>query len=585
MCTLLLKPTLRAVACTLTLGSSLLWPAASQAQAPDAAARQSLEALQQTTKGLIEALVDKGVLTRQAADEMLQKAVTSPSPLGTPSPVAEAPLPEVTTSGKPVQRVTYISDAMKAQIRSEVKEEVVNQARAERWGVPNASAAWADRLKIEGDFNFRIQSDRPDEDNTPASDYVQTGQFVNEFIRALDYAAVDGFSNAVSSTTDARSRWRVRARLGITAKISDEVSVGLRLATGNTTDRVSTNQTLGNNFNKNQFLLDRAFVRLTPLQGLDTNLGMEVLLGRMPNPWFSTDMVWSDNLNFEGAAVTARWAKPDSAWEPFATVGAFPIRTDAPPSRSGRWLYGAQLGTSWAVSSRTRLKMGLAYYTYQNLAGQRDADFNATTGKQGATFGQYGYDESLDQKGNTQFTTNADYIGQFANVDDDPVHGLAYQFKPLALTLSSEFTHFSPYVLLTSFEYVHNTGFDLADFRSRAGASFANLDPGGNPNGYHLKMAFGSSAVRDRGDWQTTLAYKHVGSDAVLDAFTDSDLGLGGTNVQGFSLGVQYGLYRNTTIGIRHLSSRTIDSPLDSKVSPDAKFGVKTLQVDLNARF
>lgn len=563
--------------CALTLGSSLCaLPAL--AQPADAAARQSLEALQQTTKGLIEALVDKGVLTRQAADEMLQKAAAS-SATGAAST-------ESAPSSKPVQRVPYVSEAMKAQIRSEVKEEVLTQARAERWGVPNASSAWTDRIKIEGDLNFRIQSDRLDEDNTPASDYVNAVGAVGRFIRALDYADnIDGVPQ--TTTTEGRDRWRVRARLGITAKLADEVAVGLRLATGSTTDRVSTNQTLGNNFNKNQFLLDRAFVRLTPMHGTESPLGLDITLGRMPNPWFSTDMIWSDNLNFEGAAVSARWSKPESAWEPFATVGAFPLRAEDQPKRSGRWLYGAQLGTSWQATARTRLKFGLAYYTYQNIEGKQETDYTVSSGNAtlGAKFGESEYDEVLDQKGNTQFLVTEDYCSAISGDCDQFRYGLAYQFKPLALTLSSEFTHFSPYSLMASAEYVHNTGFDLNDFRRRAGSAFANLDPSGDPNGYHLKVAFGSSAVREQGDWQATLAYKHVGSDAVLDAFTDSDMGLGGTNVQGFSLGFQYGLYRNTTIGIRHLSSRTIDSPLDSTENPDAKFGVKTLQVDLNARF
>lgn len=561
-------------ASAITLGSSLCTLPA-HAQPADAAARQSLEALQQTTQGLIEALVEKGVLTRQAADEMLQKAAAT-------APAPPAPTPD----SKPVQRVPYVSEAMKAQIRNEVKEEVLTQARAERWGVPNASAAWTDRIKIEGDLNFRLQSDRLDEDNTPASEYVNAVGAVGRFIRTLDYADnIDGVPQ--SSTTDGRDRWRVRARLGITAKLADEVAVGLRLATGNTTDRVSTNQTLGNNFNKNQFLLDRAFVRLTPMHGTESPLGLDVTLGRMPNPWFSTDMIWSDNLNFEGAAMSARWSRPESAWEPFVTLGAFPLRSEDPPKRSGRWLYGAQLGTAWQATARTRLKFGLAYYTFQNIEGQQERDYTVSTAGAtlGAAFGQYEYDETLDQKGNTQFLVTEDYCTAISGDCDQLRYGLAYQFKPLALTLSSEFTHFSPYSLMASAEYVHNTGVDLNDFRRRAGAAFADKDPAGDPNGYHLKLAFGSSAVRERGDWQATLAYKHVGSDAVLDAFTDSDLGLGGTNVQGFSLGFLYGLYRNTTLGVRHLSSRTIDSPLDSTVNPDAKFGVKTLQVDLNARF
>ena len=131
---------------------------------------------------------------------------------------------------------------------------------------------------------------------------------------------------------------------------------------------------------------------------------------------------------------------------------------------------------------------------------------------------------------------------------------------------------------------MRNTAFSKHDFLQRAGGLYAGTDPGGDPNGYHLKLGFGHADVREPGDWQATVAYKRLGSDAVLDAFTDSDLGLGGTNVQGFVLGLQYGVYRNTSLNVRYLSSRSIDSPIND-FNPDARFGVRTLQVDLNVRF
>ena len=74
-------------------------------------------------------------------------------------------------------------------------------------------------------------------------------------------------------------------------------------------------------------------------------------------------------------------------------------------------------------------------------------------------------------------------------------------------------------------------------------------------------------------------------AEAVLDAFTDSDLGLGGTNVQGFTLGLNMALYRNTTFGVRYLSARTIDTPLNGAAGANASFKANSLQVDLNVRF
>lgn len=534
--------------------------------------RESLEALRQTTIGLIDALVAKGVLTREAADAMLKQArpaaSASSANLGAPSTT------DAVAASKPVQRVPYVSEAMKAQIRNEVREEVLTQARAERWGVPNASPSWTDRIKIEGDFRYRHQGDRPKSDNTPATAYQNAVNVQDEgLMRAPEFAAQDSFSQSRATTNADRDRERVRLRLGLTAKVTDEVGVGVRLATGTADDRVSTNQTLGNNFNKYQLFVDRAYVRVEPVEWLMVNAG------RIPNPWFSTDMIWSENLNFDGAALTTRVPQPDQSFEPFVTVGAFPLRDEAAPLRSQRWLFGTQVGTSWQAASRTKIKAGLAYYSYRNLEGREDTDYTISGGNYvpGVSYSQYGYPQgSLGQKGNTLFETNPPGAA--------PIYGLAYKFRPVVLTMSAEFAHFSPYSLLATAEYVKNTAFSQQDFLNRAGSSYAGVKPGGHSAGYLFRVGFGTPEVREQGQWLGSVTFKRVGSDAVVDAFTDSDMGLGGTNVQGYALAFTYGLYRNTNVGLRYLASKSIDSPIND-YHPEAKYGVNSLQVDFNVRF
>ena len=107
---------------------------------------------------------------------------------------------------------------------------------------------------------------------------------------------------------------------------------------------------------------------------------------------------------------------------------------------------------------------------------------------------------------------------------------------------------------------------------------------GGSAEGYQLKLGIGAFEVQDAGDWQVQLTYRRVGSDAVLDAFTDSDLGLGGTNLRGFILGASYGLYRNTSVGVRYMAAENIDTMLN-KSFPNARYQTNSLQVDLNVRF
>ena len=547
--------------------------------------RESLETLRQTTLGLIQALVDSGTLSRDKADALLRAAAVQPG--ATPA------TPTAPAATRPVQRVPYVPESVRVQMRNEIKEEIVNQARAERWGVPNATPSWTERIKIDGDIRYRHQVDALSNDNTPASSYL-TAEVGNNngLTRAADFGAysvtASGGVISTASTTDGRERERLRMRLGITGKVSDEVGVGIRLATGNTTDRVSTNQTLGQGFNKYQLLVDRAFIRLDPAEWLT------VQGGRIPNPWYSTEMVWSENLNFEGLSATVRTPQAvlDGQLTPFMTVGWFPLREASPPGRSGRSLVGTQLGANWDLSTRTRVKLGLALYDYRHMEGRTDNAYQLVTTASGSSqvisvsalprYGQYEYGSSLRQKGNTLFETNPMING----VDTPPIWGLAYKFRPLVLTASAEFKQFSPFNIVVAGEYVNNTAFDVNDFQQRATeATLQGVDPKGKRDGYQLKLQLGDLDLREFGDWQLQATYRRVGSDAVLDAFTDSDLGLGGTNVQGFTLGLNMALYRNTSFGVRYLTARTIDTPLNSAAGANASFKANSLQVDLNVRF
>lgn len=542
--------------------------------------RESLESLRQTTRALIDALVEQGVLSRDKADALVRAAEQKAQAAVAASP---APKPSVTPEGKPVLRVPYVPESVRAQIRDEVKEEVVAQARAERWGVPNAPA-WVNNIKIDGDIRLRYQHDSQSGNNTPASTYVIADvQNSNGISRSPDFAsyAVNDASELLptSDTQSARTRERLRMRLGLTAKVTDEVGVGVRLATGSATDRVSTNQTMGQNFNKYQLFVDRAFVRLDPAEWVS------IQGGRIPNPWFSTEMTWSENLNFEGFATSFRRPVVDDGFAPFLTLGYFPLREATPPSRNSRSLWGAQMGAAMELDSRTRLKFGLAYYQYNNVEGRSDPDYTVLSNgiSAGLKYGRYDYPTGLRQRGNTVFETNP--LLTFSSDVIKPTWGLAYRFKPLVLTASAEFTHFNPFNILVAAEYANNTAFSLSDFRRRTDSAFyGNVNPGGRRDGYQLKFAVGALDVRDANDWQVQFSYRHVGSDAVLDAFTDSDLGLGGTNIRGYTLGLNYGLDRNTSLGMRYMAAENIDTPLNSNY-PNASFKVNTLMVDLNVRF
>ncbi|MBS3935973.1 MAG: putative porin [Sulfuritalea sp.] len=539
--------------------------------------RETLEVLRQTTLSLIETLVEAGALTREKADALVKKAAGEAAKKLAAQKDAPAPV-----------RVHYVPEIVRNEIREQIKQEVIAQARTERWAEPNAIPAWLDSIRWEGDLRLRYQLDDFAAGNsTPANYAFAAGTSTPNFplsgdtTRAAELAAVNNSSNRIptANTTEKRERHRLRARIGLLAKISPEWSAGVRLATGSATDRVSTNQTLGQDWNRYAFLVDRAFVRYDPVESLS------LVGGRIPNPWFSTDLVWDDDLNFEGMALTWKPLRDNAAFKPFLTAGAFPVKEENPPASSGRWMHGVQAGAQWDIRSDTRFKFGLAWYGFRNFEGrvENDAVYDASVSlPNSSAYGQYEYGRNLRQKGNTLFVTNAsaELNDPFAPAYKTAYWGLASRFRPLNLTASLAFARFDPVHVILTADWVKNTAFDRNEIAART-AGRVNLADGKN-HGYQYRLTLGRPQLRNLHDWQVALAYRYLGSDAVVDAFTDSDFGGGGTNLKGYTLGFQYAVDRNAAVGLRWLSADQIDS-----FAPGAglKFSLDVLQADVNVRF
>ncbi|MHB1188777.1 putative porin [Thiobacillus sp.] len=500
--------------------------------------RAKVELLHETTLNLIQLLVDQGVLKQEAADAMLKKAQQQAAEKTAQTQAAEV------EANKGVVRVTYVPETVKREIREQVRQEVVAQAKLERWGDVNAVPEWIDRLKWEGDIRLRHQGDLFADSNAPETAFQAIGQ-------------------NVSNTLEDRQRERVRLRLGLNANVTGKVDAGIRITTGNTSDPVSTNQTLGNTGNKYNLVLDRAFLKLRPVDDL------ALWGGRIPNPFFSTDLVWDDDLNFEGVAVSyAPGAKePQREFKPFVTAGAFPLQEveqKTGVSTRDKWLVAAQAGLEWVPSTRARFKLGVGYYQYGNVAGVQNPT-PTTTGLYDLSAPQF------RQKGNSLFVVDSDANNN--GTQDDPVYGLAPDYRIANLTLVADFAEFFPVHIIGTFDWARNVGFDREEILARTGQ---DIEP--ETDGYQIKLTIGHpkfTYLEDH-EWQAFVGYRYLERDAVLDAFTDSDFHLGGTNHKGFMIGGSYALYKNTWLSARWMSSDEISGlPLS----------VDLFQLDLNAKF
>jgi len=78
------------------------------------------------------------------------------------------------------------------------------------------------------------------------------------------------------------------------------------------------------------------------------------------------------------------------------------------------------------------------------------------------------------------------------------------------------------------------------------------------------------------GAWRTYFGYRYVEADAVLDAFTDSDFHLGGTDAKGFFVGGDFAFSPRVFARLKYFSANEIDGP---------PLGIDLWQLDINAQF
>jgi hypothetical protein len=537
---------------------------------------EDLEKLRATVLGLIDTLVKNRIIPKDKADEMMREAEARAN-----ARLAQTPPPEVGADGKKIVRVPYIPDAVKVQMHDQIKAEVLAETKTERMGMGPPDEDHG-RIQMEGDLRLRAETWRLNSSNTPTSAATASAMQNDGGIgltRFPDYLVLGtgGIPNYNSQQDVARAR--LRARLGFNATVSDTVKAGIYLATGTQTVPTSTMQTMGTspgNFNKESVWVDRAFIQYTP------NDWLSMSGGRISNPYFHTDLVWADDLNFEGFAMTV---KPhlDKTPNSYFTAGWFPLSVGVPNQTVGRSLVAVQGGAEWQLGQRdNRIKLGAALYDYKGLAGVSDAA-NCISGSSGCTitvpnYGDTSYISNANSRGNTLFRLNA------PSDTGTTYWGYASDFRELNLTGTMDLVQFDPLHVILTGDYVKNLAFSRGNMQSRTGIAITD----GSGLGYMGKIQIGAPKMARYGDWNVSLAYRYLGSDAVVDAFTNNDFGLGCTNCKGSIVGVNYGLDRNTWLSARLYASDLIDSMVPSTAtggSVPTNFSVDFLQVDLNTKF
>ncbi|MFP4474809.1 MAG: putative porin [Desulfatibacillaceae bacterium] len=529
----------------LTLLLLLVTPASSPAAATgdDAAGSGVVE--------LIDILREKGILTpeearaiagrvreQQAAGAGKTEEAHAEKEAGEVDEKVESLERDVRLTTEEMLRRTRVNEHEIELVKWRIEEEVYERMN---------KSAWSERIRWGGDVRVRYQGEFYDDKNA-------------ELLEPSD-------PDTLMNTRINRHRARVRARIAVKAVVNDpkninefgKVEVGVRLTTGNDKNPVSTNKTMGDYYARDGVVMDQAYLKwsYTPMMPIwgGKEPKVALLAGRFSNPFYSTNLVWDTDLGLEGIALTgATDTFLGRKWNLFSSIGAFPLQ-EVEFADEDKYMYGAQFGATFFPTLDLAFTVAAALYEFENVTGSANA-----VGRPN----ELDYTAPLyQQKGNTLFDINPNQGIRTA---------LAADFREFNLTGEARLAQFQPVIVKFTADYVNNIGFDKADVIRRTG----NPDVDSATEGFMVGVTVGHENPVSKGAWNTSLQYRYLEADAVLDAFTDSDFHMGGANNQGWVLGGNYGLGGNFWLSGKYLTSDEIDGP---------PLAIDVLQLDLNGKF
>ncbi len=555
---------------------------------------------------LINRMVEKGLLTKEDAGELLQQAEDDAIAARQQAAMAIAAAeqaaevarrlnegggitpnldPLFSENPEDTVRVTYIPEHIRNQMRDEIRQDVLEQAKAENWAAPNSVPEWTKKFRVFGDVRARYESMHYPEgsDNTgsfPDFNAINTGA-------PFDIAG-NVFSPQLNADQD-RERLRFRVRVGAEVSLVDGFTAGLRIATGSDNSPVSTNQTLGGsgNFSKYAIWLDRGYLKY------ETGIGdgrLALSLGRFDNPFFSSEVMWDDDIGFDGIAMQGSYNL--NRVTPFFSAGAFPVyntnlnyATNQPAKFESydKWLYGIQAGLDWKVRKDLDLKLAIAYYDFDSIEGVLSDPYTPLSASDAGNTDASR--PAFAQKGNTYRAIRniiPSALNNYGTLYQYQYFGLATPFRVVALTGKLDYNKFEPIQISLSGEVIKNLAFKKSDLEpiainNRGVVSRSGLAPfEGGDMAWIAGLKVGHTAMQKRWDWNFGVNYRYVESDAVVDGFTDSDFGGGGTNLKGFTIFGNLAVSPNVWLGVRWMSA-------DEIAGPPLKIDI--LQFDVSAKF
>ena len=405
------------------------------------------------------------------------------------------------------------------------------------------------RTESDKDFNraYSVKSGMPDWVNSLKFNGDLRGRF-------------EGFYKDNPSFVD-RNRFRFRMRFGVTAVMTDDLEVGMRLASGTTeADPISTNQTGENNASKKGISLDLAYAKWSPIH---TAAWSGVFsLGKIENPFVFSEMMFDHDYTPEGLSQQFVYTLNDKhAFK--LNVGEFVLDEVGASSRDP-YMGGAQLRFDSTWNTHWQTTFGVGALVISGKDGLRGA-FSTTTPARTTEVDVKGVPTIVVLDPATTAATAATVPDVNQGNTRDAGGRLVNNYNPIVVDSGITYS-------LESFPMYAGV------FPIRVGGEYAHNPGADNDNtAYALGVTFGKASKK--GTWDLGYKWKEMQRDFWWEELPDSDFGtyyetapLGGrrgyqagTNVRGHVFKATYAPSDSFTIGLTYFVGEAIvESPLAS---------------------
>jgi hypothetical protein len=452
--------------------------------------------------------------------------------------LAAAPAPAKMTAE---QRIEQLERALKAaqeeieelkqEVRGNAQAQHATQQQAEEATQQAAQAAktastvdrrvpgWLERVTLFGDVRFRHE-----------------GFYHQPSLSGEDVTA--------------RNRERIRARVGLKYAFSDELAATVRLASGDVDDPISTNQTLGGTFDRKSIGLDWAYLTFAPGRTFGIRPGLVgTVAGKFPNPMFRTDeMVFDDDLSPEGFSQTVQLL--GSPVGPLDQVRLHVLEwTFAEVSnQQDGWMFGGQINpTMHAGPVLFEAGVGQLWWLDPDLIAQALSRNTTAFTASGAPVTNPNYNSALV---NTNLLVTR-------TVQPPPVNGKTPAAFRAITGYRSAFDQ-------TNLDFAATLPDVWRGAPLRGWVDYVYNWDAATDDAHGVQAGLRLGQTRVRGDWSLYGFYEYLGQEAAISAFTHSNYGTGGTNLQGPSVGVDYQLLDPLTVSARSYFTNYINTPAGS---------------------